>query len=265
MIIGTRSVMVVGFVAGIGATVIGVLVGVTAGYIGGIGDEGLSVLSNVFLVIPQLPLIIIIAGQLPSVGGVTVALVIAVTGWAWGARVLRAQTLSLATAGLRRGRARQRREHLAHHHRGDPAQPHGDHRLGLRRHGGFAVLTADHAGVHRHRRPRRVELGHGAVLARSPTWRCSAAPGGGSCRPACASPWSAWRSRSSTSASTSSSTRACAASASTPAACASAASAPASASRPSCTRSGQGATTELVTQSEQIAVQRSPRSTRRTA
>lgn len=95
IIIGTRSVVIVGLIAGIGATAIGVLVGVTSGYIGGIGDEGLSMLANIFLVIPQLPLIIIIAGQLPSAGGVTVALVIAVTGWAWGARVLRAQTLSL--------------------------------------------------------------------------------------------------------------------------------------------------------------------------
>ncbi|WP_395245071.1 ABC transporter permease [Agromyces sp. MMS24-K17] len=95
LIIGTRGVMVVGFVAGILATAIGVIVGVTAGYVGGMGDESLSALSNVFLVIPQLPLIIIIAGQLPSVGGLTVAVVIAVTGWAWGARVLRAQTLSL--------------------------------------------------------------------------------------------------------------------------------------------------------------------------
>ncbi len=95
IIIGTRGVMVVGLIAGIGATAIGVLVGVTSGYIGGIGDEGLSMLANIFLVIPQLPLIIIIAGQLPSAGGVTVAVVIAITGWAWGARVLRAQTLSL--------------------------------------------------------------------------------------------------------------------------------------------------------------------------
>ncbi|KQR11898.1 ABC transporter permease [Cellulomonas sp. Leaf334] len=95
LILGTRSVLVVGFVAGTVATVIGVIVGVTAGYIGGFGDESLSALSNVFLVIPQLPLIIIIAGQLPSAGGLTVALVIAATGWAWGARVLRAQTLSL--------------------------------------------------------------------------------------------------------------------------------------------------------------------------
>ncbi|MEN0128663.1 MAG: ABC transporter permease [Brevundimonas sp.] len=95
ILVGTRGVMVVGFVAGIVATAIGVLVGVTAGYLGGFRDESLSALSNIFLVIPQLPLIIIIAGQLPSAGGLTVALVIAVTGWAWGARVLRAQTLSL--------------------------------------------------------------------------------------------------------------------------------------------------------------------------
>ena len=95
LLVGTRGVMVVGFIAGFVATAIGVVVGVTAGYIGGIGDESLSVLANVFLVIPQLPLIIIIAGQLPSAGGITVALVIAITGWAWGARVLRAQTLSL--------------------------------------------------------------------------------------------------------------------------------------------------------------------------
>ncbi|WP_029290890.1 ABC transporter permease [Cellulomonas sp. HZM] len=95
IVIGTRGVMIVGFIAGIVATAIGVLIGVTAGYIGGIGDESLSALSNIFLVIPQLPLIIIIAGQLPDAGGLTVAMVIAATGWAWGARVLRAQTLSL--------------------------------------------------------------------------------------------------------------------------------------------------------------------------
>ncbi|KMM46083.1 MAG: ABC transporter permease [Cellulomonas sp.] len=95
VILGTRSVLLIAFVAGFLATFIGVVVGITAGYVGGFGDEGLSALSNVFLVIPQLPLIIIIAGMLPSAGGLTVAVVIAITGWAWGARVLRAQTLSL--------------------------------------------------------------------------------------------------------------------------------------------------------------------------
>ncbi|MDO8147218.1 MULTISPECIES: ABC transporter permease [unclassified Isoptericola] len=95
IVVGTRGVLVVGLIAGVSATVLGVVVGVTAGFVGGAGDETLSALSNVFLVIPQLPLIIIIAGQLPTAGGVTVALVIGATGWAWGARVMRAQTLSL--------------------------------------------------------------------------------------------------------------------------------------------------------------------------
>jgi peptide/nickel transport system permease protein len=95
IVVGTRGVLVVGLIAGVAATIVGVIVGVTAGFVGGAGDETLSALSNVFLVIPQLPLIIIIAAQLPTAGGVTVALVIGLTGWAWGARVLRAQTLSL--------------------------------------------------------------------------------------------------------------------------------------------------------------------------
>ncbi|MGC4175133.1 ABC transporter permease [Demequina sp.] len=94
VLVGTRSVMFVGFLAGILATIIAIVVGVTAGYLGGAADEGLSLLSNVFLVLPALPLIIIIAGPLDGAPNLVVAVVIAVTAWAWGARVLRAQTLS---------------------------------------------------------------------------------------------------------------------------------------------------------------------------
>ena len=57
-------------------------------------DGLLSLLFNVFLVIPGLPLAIVIAAYLPS-GPLTLALVLIVTGWAWNARVLRAQTLAL--------------------------------------------------------------------------------------------------------------------------------------------------------------------------
>ncbi|MFL6077988.1 MAG: ABC transporter permease [Mycobacteriales bacterium] len=95
MLVGTRSVIFVGFTAGIVATVLAVLIGVTSGYLGGYADEGLSVLANVFLVIPALPLIVLIAGSLPKAGDVMVALVIGLTSWSWNARVLRAQTLSL--------------------------------------------------------------------------------------------------------------------------------------------------------------------------
>src|SRR5262245_25190721 len=52
LLVGTRSVMLVGFTAGLVATIIAVLVGVTAGYLSGATAEGLSALSNVFIVIP---------------------------------------------------------------------------------------------------------------------------------------------------------------------------------------------------------------------
>jgi hypothetical protein len=87
--------MVVGFLAGIFATFIAVVVGVTAGYVSGGKSEALSALTNVFLVIPGLPLIIIVASQFEDPDVVLIAGVLAITGWAWGARVLRAQTMSL--------------------------------------------------------------------------------------------------------------------------------------------------------------------------
>ena len=65
LLAGGRSTIVVAFLAGVVATVIGVVVGVTAGYLGGLADDLL------------------------------IGTIIALTGWAWGARVLRAQTLSL--------------------------------------------------------------------------------------------------------------------------------------------------------------------------
>lgn len=92
---GARSVVYVGFLAGIIATVLSVLVGVTAGYIGGKTDDGLSVLSNVFLVIPAIPLMIIITSALGGASDTLIALIIGLTSWSWNARVLRAQTLSL--------------------------------------------------------------------------------------------------------------------------------------------------------------------------
>jgi peptide/nickel transport system permease protein len=98
LLAGGRSTILVAFLAGIIATILSVVLGITSGYLGGLADDLLSMLANFFLVLPALPLLIVIAGFLPSVGNGNdwlIGLVIAVTGWAWGARVLRAQTLSL--------------------------------------------------------------------------------------------------------------------------------------------------------------------------
>ena len=66
-------------------------------YLGGAADEVFSLLTNVFLVIPGLPLVIVISGFVPreSRGLWTIAVVLALTSWAASARVLRAQTLSV--------------------------------------------------------------------------------------------------------------------------------------------------------------------------
>src|ERR1035437_4745638 len=91
LLAGGRSTVLVAFVAA-------VLIGVTAGFAAGRTDDLLSMLANFFLVMPALPLLIVIFGFLPSAGGSDdplIGAIIAITGWAWGARVLRAQTLSL--------------------------------------------------------------------------------------------------------------------------------------------------------------------------
>jgi peptide/nickel transport system permease protein len=72
-----------------------VATGVTAGFLGGVADEGLSLLMNVFVVLPALPLLIILLGYLPNSGDLPTAIVLSALGWSWGARVIRAQTLTL--------------------------------------------------------------------------------------------------------------------------------------------------------------------------
>lgn len=95
-IMGTRTTITVGFGAGILATIIGILVGVTAGYRGGLIDSILSFCMNLFLVLPSLALLIVIESYVKNSTPYINGLIIGLTGWAWGARVFRAQTLSLA-------------------------------------------------------------------------------------------------------------------------------------------------------------------------
>ncbi|NEE33277.1 ABC transporter permease, partial [Streptomyces sp. SID7982] len=66
------------------ATALSVLIGVSAGFLGGAVDEILSALSNIFLVLPGLPLIIIVASFVPDTGDLVIAVAIALTSWAWG-------------------------------------------------------------------------------------------------------------------------------------------------------------------------------------
>ena len=91
---GSRSSLLVGFGVGIAATLIGIVIGMLGAYFGKIVDDLLSLFTNIFLLIPGLPLLVVLAAYLPPGQG-TVAIVLIVTGWAGSARVLRAQALSI--------------------------------------------------------------------------------------------------------------------------------------------------------------------------
>ncbi|WP_224367904.1 ABC transporter permease [Hyalangium versicolor] len=93
-IVGARTSLMVGFLTGLIVMVIGALVGMAAGFLGGWVDSVLSFLTNIFLIMPGLPLAVVIAAYLKP-GPVTIGLVLVITGWAWNARLLRAQILSL--------------------------------------------------------------------------------------------------------------------------------------------------------------------------
>jgi peptide/nickel transport system permease protein len=95
LIYGTRETLVIAFVVGALSTILSVLVGVSAAYLGGFADDSLSLVTDVFLVIPTFPLIIVIAAYVGEGSLAVVIVVLVVTGWSYGARQLRVQTLSL--------------------------------------------------------------------------------------------------------------------------------------------------------------------------
>lgn len=95
VLVGTRLSLEVGFLAALISETVAILVGITSGYLGGFVDEILSLGTNIFLVIPVLPLQILIIAYLGNVSWVMTAAVIALTAWSHGARKLRAQTMSI--------------------------------------------------------------------------------------------------------------------------------------------------------------------------
>ncbi|GAA5190338.1 hypothetical protein GCM10023322_45240 [Rugosimonospora acidiphila] len=95
LVYGARQSLVIALVAGLCATVLSVLIGVSAAYLGGVADEALSMLTNVFLVIPTFPLIIVLATYAGKGTLLVVLIVLVVTGWSYGANQLRAQALSM--------------------------------------------------------------------------------------------------------------------------------------------------------------------------
>jgi len=92
---GARVSLIVGLAAGLAATIVAVIVGLISGYRPGAVDTILGFITNLALVIPGLPLMIILAAYIPSHSVWTIVLVVALTAWATGARVIRSQAATL--------------------------------------------------------------------------------------------------------------------------------------------------------------------------
>ncbi|PWK76767.1 ABC transporter permease [Aminobacter sp. AP02] len=95
LIYGARTSLAVGFAAGLLITVVGTALGIIAGYRGGKTDEVISFFTNMVLVVPNLPLLLVIAAFVGQAGPMVIAFILGITSWAWGARVTRAETLSV--------------------------------------------------------------------------------------------------------------------------------------------------------------------------
>jgi len=95
LLVGIRLTLELALIVGVIATALSVIVGVTSAFLGGVWDEVLSLVSNVFLVIPALPLLIVLLGSLQTKGQTATIIVLSLLGWPWGARVIRAQTLAI--------------------------------------------------------------------------------------------------------------------------------------------------------------------------
>jgi peptide/nickel transport system permease protein len=92
---GTRQVMIIALGAGLASTIIAAVIGVTAAYLGGFWDGALNLFTDVLLVIPLFPLLIVIAAYVHSSGTLVLIAVLTLTGWSYTARQLRSQALSL--------------------------------------------------------------------------------------------------------------------------------------------------------------------------
>ena len=211
LLVGIRLTLELAFIAGVVATVLSVLVGVTAGFLGGVWDEVLSLLTNV------------VPGHPRAAAAHRPARLLADTRASPptdpGAQPPRLAVGRPGDPGadagppqprLRRGGPGDRREDLADHRLRDPAERGQPDRGQLRGHRALRDRRLGGAGLHRRHQPEQLEPGHRSCTGRRASRRCSSGPGGGSSRRGWPSRSSAPAWSCSTSGSTSSATRACA-------------------------------------------------------
>jgi peptide/nickel transport system permease protein len=92
---GLRESYLVGLIGAVSASIVGMALGFTAGWRGGILDEVLQMITNIIIMMPALVLLVVIGSYLTSRSVFFEGIFIGLTTWPWVARAVRAQTFSL--------------------------------------------------------------------------------------------------------------------------------------------------------------------------
>lgn len=92
---GSRISVTVGLATGLFVVLLSLTLALVSGYVGGLVDDVITFLTNVFLLIPGLPLMIVIAAYVTMHGVIPIVLILGLTGWPYATRLLRAQVLTL--------------------------------------------------------------------------------------------------------------------------------------------------------------------------
>lgn len=98
IVVGARPIMIVGVLSAIITIFVGVLLGLLSGYAGGWTDSVIMRITDVFLTVPGLPLIIVLAAVIHTTNPFILACVLSITAWAGLARAIRSQALSLRSS-----------------------------------------------------------------------------------------------------------------------------------------------------------------------
>jgi peptide/nickel transport system permease protein len=98
LILGTRSIVEVGVAAAVMTVSVGVIVGLVSGYLSGMADAVIMRIVDVFLTIPGLPLILVVAAVVRTDNPLVLAAILSIQGWAGLARAVRSMALSLRSA-----------------------------------------------------------------------------------------------------------------------------------------------------------------------
>ncbi len=94
---GIRTSLIIGFIAGSIATTLGLLIGTTAGFVGGTVENVLMAITNVVITIPSIVILILLSIAISTRSIVVMGMIIGITSWPWTARAVRAQASSLRT------------------------------------------------------------------------------------------------------------------------------------------------------------------------